>query len=382
MPPRFGLAAVIAAAISLSCQLDELTRDPPFVNRLAVSLRELRDSLAIGARTARQAGIAVISQSGAPLAWSARLSGSSRWIVLLDSGGTTPDTIGLRMASANLAVGVHHDTVVVSTSAASREPVRIPVSLTVTACPVQTFSIGTRVTGTITPDDCAAPHRSGSAAEVLQFDLPAPDSISIVLLAQGFTPHLILSTAPSAGTVTAQTSQCSRLAGAACLRYQALSRPGSWTIEAAAANADGTGSYTLMVTRPAPPGPPATLRQLEKSGNREIGVGGTATERSLRLGATISDPDTLETVRLDLEVRRVNQSFTGTATHSSGLASRGAIVVSVDGLSDATSYHWRARTRDETGRASAWVSFGSNAETAPDFRVELPNDAPASQPAP
>ena len=34
-----------------------------------------------------------------------------------------------------------------------------------------------------------------------------------------------------------------------------------------------------------------------------------------------------------------------------------------------TNYHWRARACDQTGRCSAWVSFGGNAENATDFHV-------------
>src|SRR5438128_2080417 len=40
-------------------------------------------------------------------------------------------------------------------------------------------------------------------------------------------------------------------------------------------------------------------------------------------------------------------------------------------LSDNTAYHWQARTVDQTGRASPWVSFGANVETATDFRVAV-----------
>src|SRR5205823_1538648 len=43
------------------------------------------------------------------------------------------------------------------------------------------------------------------------------------------------------------------------------------------------------------------------------------------------------------------------------------------GLSDATGYHWQARTVNSQGTSSDWVSFGGNAESAPDFSVSVPS---------
>src|SRR5207249_2510994 len=69
----------------------------------------------------------------------------------------------------------------------------------------------------------------------------------------------------------------------------------------------------------------------------------------------------------------VSTAFTGTPTAVSDRTSSGQRpTVTLTGLADNTSYHWRARTLDQTGRASAWVSFGGNAETAADFATVIP----------
>jgi hypothetical protein len=42
------------------------------------------------------------------------------------------------------------------------------------------------------------------------------------------------------------------------------------------------------------------------------------------------------------------------------------------GFVDHEGYHCHARTVDHTGRASAWVAYGSNPESEPDFLIALP----------
>jgi len=41
-------------------------------------------------------------------------------------------------------------------------------------------------------------------------------------------------------------------------------------------------------------------------------------------------------------------------------------------------YHWQARTCDNTSRCSAWLSFGSNLETAADFYFDAVLEPPAA----
>src|SRR5439155_658883 len=47
----------------------------------------------------------------------------------------------------------------------------------------------------------------------------------------------------------------------------------------------------------------------------------------------------------------------------------GVAQISASGLINDT-YHWRARTMDSAGIASAWVSFGSNPDDSVDFTVD------------
>src|SRR5207247_4187778 len=59
-----------------------------------------------------------------------------------------------------------------------------------------------------------------------------------------------------------------------------------------------------------------------------------------------------------------------------------AVTIPADGL-----YHWQARTVDNSGIASAWVSFGGNPENPPtnpaatDISLDLVPDPPAINPA-
>ena len=138
-----------------------------------------------------------------------------------------------------------------------------------------------------------------------------------------------------------------------------------------------------------PPATPAALGQVRSDGTTPIPQGSAITETSVLLRATVTDPDAGEAVRLQIELRPVGVSFGDTPTHSSAPQASGARpTVTVNGLSVGTEYHWQARAVDAGGRASAWVSFGGNAESELDFEVSAPpppppqaNDPAAASPA-
>lgn len=139
-------------------------------------------------------------------------------------------------------------------------------------------------------------------------------------------------------------------------------------------NAESAIDYRIEV--PEPPAAPTTLAQFKSNGSTMITTGAATDENTVVLQAAISDPDPTDQVRLDLEVRPVGTSFTGTPTHSGTLGSGATVQVSVSGLIDDVSYHWRARSRDQSDSVSAWVSFpeSGNLESATDFAIAIPQD--------
>jgi hypothetical protein len=129
-----------------------------------------------------------------------------------------------------------------------------------------------------------------------------------------------------------------------------------------------------------PPAQPASLAQIKSDGTTAIAVGATTDEATVVFRAAVSDPDPGDSVRLQIERQPVGTAFTGTPTETSTpVASGGAARVTVTGQLTDLSYHWQARTLDRGGLLSAWVSFGGNAETQTDYRIEIP--APPNAPA-
>ena len=90
----------------------------------------------------------------------------------------------------------------------------------------------------------------------------------------------------------------------------------------------------------------------------------------------ISDPNDADSVRFEIELEPLGSPFTNARTHQSAFVSAGSgstdVLVTASGLTNNTGYHWQARTCDVTGRCSAWVLFGGNAETEADFIVAVP----------
>ncbi len=129
----------------------------------------------------------------------------------------------------------------------------------------------------------------------------------------------------------------------------------------------------LHVAVPEPPNAPGgDLNQYKGNGVTLIAIGGTTDEDIVRFKATVTDPDPGDSLRLQVEVQLVGTPFTGTPTVTGLAAANGSVAQApVAPLADG-SYHWQARVIDGDGNTSAWVSFGSNSESAVDFRVEIP----------
>jgi hypothetical protein len=129
------------------------------------------------------------------------------------------------------------------------------------------------------------------------------------------------------------------------------------------------------------PNPPTNLKQLQSDGSTAIPTGQTANGTTVVFQGDISDLDAGNTVQLQVEVQPIDSDFTGQPTEirTSALLPNPStgVQVSVNApkLANGKSYHWRARTLDNTGLPSNWVMFGGNADlplpAATDFNVQV-----------
>jgi len=154
-------------------------------------------------------------------------------------------------------------------------------------------------------------------------------------------------------------------------QYRTLDQTGrasAWT--PFGGNPETAADFTTSI--PAPPDAPTGLGQFQSDGRTVIVVGGTAAGRSIVFKGAVTDVNPGDSLQLEVEVQPVGTAFTGVVSASSPPVAPGDIATATLGaLSDNALYHWRARTFDHTTR-SAWVPFGSNLESDPDFRVAVP----------
>ncbi len=145
-------------------------------------------------------------------------------------------------------------------------------------------------------------------------------------------------------------------------------RSGPWVVFGS--DADQT-DFRIAVQRP--PEAPGELRQLKSNGTTAITAGGTTDEATVVFRALLADPDPDDEIQLEVEVRPVDQAFTGVPTAASIFVSSGQTAsASVTALLDDTDYRWRARATDRAGLSSEWVAFGGAGPGGRDFRVQIP----------
>ncbi len=357
-----------------TCHVDKITNNPPPVATLGVAPAKLTLAAAAGSAALQldSVGLKNAGEGGA-LSWSAAAAHGSAWLSFNPRGGSTPGWLHVQLNPAGLAPGTYNDSVIVSAGNAAGSPAAVPVEFVVHPCVAAAIALDAQLSDSLTQQSCAAPHRPGSFAQLYSFTGRAGDSVSIVMSAPALDGYVVLDTATSGDAPPlAENDQCAAGTGA-CLLYQLLRAAGSYTVEATSGPAAATGLFTLSITRPRAPAGPDALAQLTGDGVTVIALGGSVDQPSVVLRGTVSDPDVGDTLRLQVEALPVGTAFTGTPTAVSDRASSGQRAsVTLTGLADNTAYHWRARTLDQTGRASAWVSFGGNAETAADFSTAIP----------
>jgi len=120
---------------------------------------------------------------------------------------------------------------------------------------------------------------------------------------------------------------------------------------------------------------PDSLAQYRSNGITSISIGEWINISIVVLKFDMYDQDSSDILTPQVEMRSTSESFTGAVTDNgadinfSGSTVEG--VVTGEGLSSGTTYHWRARVRDSGMLTSPWESFGGNAETDMDFGVDM-----------
>jgi hypothetical protein len=127
------------------------------------------------------------------------------------------------------------------------------------------------------------------------------------------------------------------------------------------------------------PASPTTLGQYSPPGTVGIALGGSPLGRTVIVRAAAVDPESRQ-LSIDIEVQPVGTAFTNPPTHTAAPTASGVLAsITLAALADG-SYHWQARARDDAAQASAWVSYGGNAETSTDFSITATTAVPPSAP--
>ena len=369
LSPYWSIGTVIAATLLITqCKVDKLI-GPPTGGVLTLSPLALADSAPLGSTAPRPQRLVVSNGATGRITWTAATARNSSWLRLGAATGTAPDTLPLTFVPTGLAIGTYRDTVVVTGSGSTEGELRVPVQFTVQPCVVTPITVGTQVTGTVGASSCGAPHRSDHPAALYSFNGSAGDSVSLELTAPA--GYLVLdSTTTLSKPSYAESGSCAGVGGDPCLFYQRLPHTGSYVVEVTTNTAADSGAFTLTLSPPRVPATPTTLTQLLGDSVTGVNTGDTVSQNALVFRGIVSDPDRPDSLRLEVEAKPKSLTFTGTATTLGALVKNGQpAFVRIAGLSDDSSYHWRARAVDQTGRVGPWLSYGGNPDTAADFVV-------------
>jgi hypothetical protein len=199
----------------------------------------------------QQFDLSVTNSGGGTLAWFA--SADAPWIAV-DPAGLAPSRLTVTLDPRDLGPGPHNGTVTVTSPGAAGSPFTVPVQLVITTKPCGDIPIEPDVvrTSPVDANDCEAPHRPGSFANVYSLSAIAGDTLSIRFTAQ-FDAYLILT--DGAGNVLAQNDECPGESGTACIPEFVITTDGGYLIEGTSTLPGATGSVTITVIRKRPPPP-------------------------------------------------------------------------------------------------------------------------------
>jgi len=141
-----------------------------------------------------------------------------------------------------------------------------------------------------------------------------------------------------------------------------------WQVQFGEEQGWAAGRYLIKVEEGhLPPYVPTGLGQYTMD-ETPLPAEGEVRQDTIVLKGTMSHPDG-SPVKLQVELRPVEEEFQGRFTRESGLVASGKEAsVSISELSDGD-YHWQARAMDATGLVSEMVSFGIGTE--PDFSIRI-----------
>jgi hypothetical protein len=342
---------------------------------LSVTPTSVDASAAAGSAALQTADLTIDNAGTGSPQWSGGKSNS--WLSLSKTTGGMPDIIQLTFDPASLAMGTHHDTVVITVPGASGSPAEVPVTFELTPCSETGVALeDVTLNSALTTSDCGAPHRAGSFARIYSLTGGPMDTVSLRLEGD-FDAYLFV--VDGTGTVLAENDECAGnpSRGPACIDEFTLPGSGTYVVEATSFDAAATGSFTLRAIVPTAPNAPQGPGQFRSDGTTPISLGEATGQTTVVLEATVTDTDPGDSLWLQVEIQPLGGAFTGAPTATSAVTTSGSsIAVAVPELTDNTSYHWQAHAIDRTGRASTWVSFGGNGEGDADFHVDVFPDPP------
>ncbi len=375
------VAVSLLAATSIlltTCQLDQLISPPP-AGTLTVSASEVADSSALGSTLPRTVGLSLSNPGDRQQSWIATQAQGASWLSVDPPSGTAPSTVTLTLDPNRLSLGSHFDTLVLSGGSGATDPTRVPIEFVIHPCLIIAITPDTAVADSVTAGDCEAPHRSDHFAKVFQFDANGGDSISVLMQSTDFDAYLVLdSVSGNVAPLLIEDDTCQGEDGDPCLRYILLPETGTYFVEATTAERGATGDFNLEVRPPRAPSQPVDLVQALSDSVTAVDLGATVNDTTFVFQGAVSDLDLGDSLRLEIEIQPIELAFAGVPTDSSELGASGdTLFITIVGFADDTRFHWRARTTDQTGRGSAWASFGGNGEAEPDFAVAV-QEIPAS----
>lgn len=353
-----------------TCRLDRLVQLPQGgLLCVTPSLPDtLRDSAASGSMSPRGDTISIRNCGGGELRWRASVRLGSQWLSILPESGVVGNGSNPRvvLSPASLGTGTYTDTIIIN-STTGNGAADVPVSFIIHPCSITSIRLDDSSSGTLSSGDCGAPHRAGSFARIYSFPGTANDSASIELSAN-YDAYVILDSSLYVGRSLAETNGCLGGTGNPCLYYQRLPANTAYHIEVTSAAAADSGAFTLRLVHPRLPRAPNGLDQRLTDSVTSVIPGATVHQSSILLRALVSDPDLGDALHLEAEVRPMGVAFSGpNQPDGPAVANGDPAWVAVGGLNDKTSYHWRVRAGDNTGRTGAWAVLGGN----PDFAVNV-----------
>ena len=342
---------------------------------LAVSPGLIHETAPTGSTTPINTNLRVTNSGNGSLTWSA--TKTQPWLTLSTTTGGAPADLVVTLNPTGLPSGMHTDTVLFTSVEALNGPVKVPVELVIAAKPCTEIGLNPdeiNRPGTLDVTDCESPHRPGSLANWYGLSANPGQGISIRMTGALFDAYLYLLDA--AGTVLAENDNCPGETGTACIMDFPITTSGRYYIEATSTNPGGSGPLTISVVLERAPSAPQGLGQFRTDGG-SIGPGGTTTEAQVMFKGRVNDPNQGD-ARLEVELEPLGGPFTNVATNVGDFVAVGGggggtqTSVLATGLTNNTGYHWQVRTCDRTGRSSAGLQFGNNAESDADFSVVLP----------